>query len=73
MDWCQGQPDCEDPARLCKDLEDDFHAFSNLKKKYPSKFKVVRYEDFSSNLEAASREVLQFLGLPHHKNLGKHK
>ena len=25
--WCPGNPDCEDPKLLCRDLVDDYHSF----------------------------------------------
>ena len=38
-DWCPGNPDCEDPARLCSDLVDDYHSAVELKKQFPDKVK----------------------------------
>ena len=70
--WCKGYPDCADPARLCKDMEDDFHAFKDLSKRYPSRYKVVRYEDFSLDPEKHSKDVLQFYGVPFHPNVEKY-
>ena len=34
--WCPGNPDCTDPARLCADLEADFHTASRLRGTYGS-------------------------------------
>ena len=70
--WCRGHPDCEDPSRLCKDLEDDFHSFKKLRKMYPSRYKVIRYEDFSLNPEQYSKDVMHFYGVPLHDDVGKY-
>ena len=70
--WCKGSPDCADPARLCKEMEADFHAFKDLSKRYPSRYKVVRYEDFSLDPEKHSKDVLQFYGVPFHPNVEKY-
>ena len=69
LKWCRQHQDCHNPERLCQDLESDFHAFKQLKKKYPSKYRVVRYEDFALDLKKNSRRVLEFYGLPIHNNL----
>ena len=39
QDWCPTNPDCEDPARLCSDLLDDYHTFKQLSREYPDRFK----------------------------------
>lgn len=39
--WCGGNPDCEDPSRLCEDLVADYKTAEVLLKKYPTRF---RYE-----------------------------
>ena len=38
-DWCPGNQDCEDPARLCQDLQSDHQAFLRLSAKYPGRYK----------------------------------
>jgi hypothetical protein len=38
-DWCPENPDCEDPAKLCSDLVDDYHSAQELVKKFPGKIK----------------------------------
>ena len=37
-DWCPGVPDCDSPAVLCSDLEDDYYAAQQLRKEYPGRF-----------------------------------
>ena len=37
--WCSGHQDCVDPARLCQDLESDFHAYQSLSSLFPDRYK----------------------------------
>ena len=37
--WCPGNPDCDDPARLCGDLVSDYQAFKQLSKEFPGRYK----------------------------------
>ena len=37
--WCPGNRDCEDPARLCQDLQSDHEAFLRLSALYPGRYK----------------------------------
>lgn len=68
-DWCPGNPDCEDPARLCQDLESDYHAFQTLSKQYPGKYKMFRYEDFSMDPYNNTKEIFNFFGMTFHKRV----
>lgn len=63
-EWCPGQPDCDNPAILCKDMVDDFKAAKNLINKYPLRFKAIRYEDLSLDPFKITKEILSFYGLP---------
>lgn len=63
-DWCPGQPDCDSPAILCNDMVSDFKAAETLIKKYPNKFKAIRYEDLSLEPFVMTKEILTFYGLP---------
>ena len=38
--WCVGNDDCEDPQRLCNELEDQYYISKHLKKKVWIKFQV---------------------------------
>ena len=40
-DWCPGNPDCEDPEMLCRDMVDDFRAAEKLVKLYPGRIRSV--------------------------------
>lgn len=51
---------------FCKDLESDFHAAQILLKKYPSRFKVIRFDDLYRNPHGVVEEALNFYGLPFH-------
>ena len=37
--WCSGHPDCQDPARLCQDLESDFKAYQSLSRRFPDRYR----------------------------------
>jgi len=60
--WCPGNPDCEDPARLCQDLVDDHASYKRLLREFPGKYKVFRYEDFSMDPQNNTGEVFNFFG-----------
>ncbi|KAM7353376.1 carbohydrate sulfotransferase 4 [Cochliomyia hominivorax] len=62
--WCGGNPDCEDPQLLCEDLIADYKTAEVLLKKYPTRFRTLRYEDLSLDPYDMAQEILQFYGLP---------
>uniref|UniRef100_A0A1B6L2T0 Uncharacterized protein n=1 Tax=Graphocephala atropunctata TaxID=36148 RepID=A0A1B6L2T0_9HEMI len=41
-EWCPGQPDCWDPAKLCADLTADYSTAIKFADRYPRTFKYVR-------------------------------
>lgn len=63
-DWCPGQPDCDNSTILCSDMVADFKAAKKFAKRYPTKFKAVRYEDLSLQPFKMTKEILNFYGLP---------
>jgi hypothetical protein len=63
-DWCFGNADCSNYSVVCGDMVSDYHAAGELLRKYPNKFKVVRYEDLAIESHHQSREILNFYGLP---------
>lgn len=63
-DWCPGQPDCDNSTILCNDMVADFKAAKTFAKRYPTKFKAVRYEDLSLEPFKTTNEILNFYGLP---------
>lgn len=63
-EWCPGQPDCDTPSILCDDMVSDFKAAEILIKKYPSRFKAIRYEDLSLEPFKVTKDILNFYGLP---------
>lgn len=40
-EWCPGNPDCNDPAWLCRDLVSDYHTAKKFLKKFPYSFRFV--------------------------------
>ena len=37
-EWCPGQPDCDDPKRLCNDLEADYYTARKYYQIYTDRF-----------------------------------
>jgi len=68
-DWCPHNPDCEDPAKLCQDLVDDYHSLRKLLRQHPDRYKVFRYEDFSMNPYNNTRDVFNFFGFTMHSRV----
>ncbi|XP_046596053.1 carbohydrate sulfotransferase 5-like isoform X1 [Neodiprion lecontei] len=64
--WCQPHPDCSDPALTCADLISDYKVAVELLKKYPTRFKVIRYEDLSLDPYKHVEELYKFYGLDLH-------
>ncbi|KAG4066075.1 hypothetical protein HA402_001322 [Bradysia odoriphaga] len=62
--WCLGHSDCDQADILCEDLVSDYNAAEIFLKKYPQRFKVVRYEDLSLDPFQITEEILKFCGLP---------
>ncbi|GAB0096020.1 uncharacterized protein DMENIID0001_114690 [Sergentomyia squamirostris] len=65
-EWCIGHNDCDHPSILCQDLVTEYYEAQLLRKKYPNRFRVVRYEDLSLNPYEMTKEILQFYGLSMH-------
>ncbi len=58
--WCPGKPDCDDPKRLCDDLEKDFHSAVQLSQEFPGRVRIIRYEDFCADVYGQSKELLGY-------------
>ncbi|XP_069975671.1 carbohydrate sulfotransferase 5-like [Penaeus vannamei] len=65
-DWCPGEPDCDDPARLCGDLVSDYNTALVLRRKFPHSFRAVRYEDLSFDAYNMTKELFDFFHLSYH-------
>lgn len=65
-DWCPGNPDCDEPARLCNDLVSDYNTAQIFKRKFPHSFRVVRYEDLSFQAHNKTKELFDFFHLNYH-------
>ncbi|XP_015522085.2 carbohydrate sulfotransferase 5 [Neodiprion lecontei] len=70
-DWCPSSPDCFDPALTCADLVSDYKVAVELLKKYPTRFKVIRYEDLSLDPYKHVEELYKFYGLNLHPKTKK--
>lgn len=60
--WCNTD-DCNDPALLCSDMEDDLTVALQLQKEFPRKLFILRYEDMSLNPLVKTQKLLDYLGL----------
>ncbi|XP_046426411.1 carbohydrate sulfotransferase 5-like isoform X1 [Neodiprion fabricii] len=70
-DFCPPSPDCSDPALTCADLVSDYKVAVELLKKYPTRFKVIRYEDLSLDPYKYVEELYKFYGLFFHPETKK--
>ena len=70
-EWCLNDH-CSDPATACGDLTDDLEAAQRLAKEFPSKVRLVRYEDLSLNTMDTARDMLRFLNLPWHSSIQRY-
>ncbi|KAJ8970088.1 hypothetical protein NQ317_018045 [Molorchus minor] len=68
-DWCPGEPDCDQPNNLCADMVSDYSAAIQLKKRYPNRFRAIRYEDLSLHPFEIIKDLFNFLGLYFHPNV----
>ncbi|XP_046738517.1 carbohydrate sulfotransferase 5-like [Diprion similis] len=69
--FCQRGRDCVDAGLLCADLVSDYNAAVELQNKYPSTFRVLRYEDLCAEPYKQVEELFQFYGLNFHPNVKK--
>ncbi|XP_020706956.2 carbohydrate sulfotransferase 5-like isoform X2 [Athalia rosae] len=70
-DFCPTSPDCSDPALLCADMVSDYAVAVELQKKYPTTFRVIRYEDLAVEPYKHVEELSKFYGLDFHPNVKK--
>ncbi|XP_046738516.1 carbohydrate sulfotransferase 4-like [Diprion similis] len=70
--FCQKSLDCLDPNLLCADMVSDYNTAVELQKKYPSTFRVLRYEDLSLEPYKRVEELFEFYGLDFHPNVTKY-
>ncbi|XP_042873365.1 carbohydrate sulfotransferase 2-like [Penaeus japonicus] len=60
--WCRSA--CRDPEAICSFLEEDLKQASLLSKEYPTRFKMILYDEVCDDGFAALLDVMAFLGLP---------
>ena len=61
--------ECNDPKVLCSDMLADFMAAKNLMKKYPRKYRMLRYEDLVMDPLKVSEELFEFYKIPFHRDV----
>ncbi|XP_076068006.1 carbohydrate sulfotransferase 1-like isoform X2 [Oratosquilla oratoria] len=59
--WCK-TPDCNDPSGICQDMHEDFHAALQLRKDFPGRVYILRYEDLALNPSNKTASLLDHLG-----------
>ena len=62
IDWCSTD-DCRDIDTHCEDLEEDYHNFVILKKKYPKNLHFMRFEDFAMDPVGIYEDLFYDIGL----------
>jgi len=65
MIWCTQQNNCSDIGSLCHEMREDLNSFKQLKKAYPSKFTLIRFEDLSTNPITNTKRLLNKFGIPY--------
>ena len=68
-DWFSSCKECTDPKTICQQMLEDYHEFETLKVEYPTKFKVLRFEDFLLNPIGVSMDIFRFYEIPYHRNV----
>ena len=58
------RPYCTDPKILCQNHVKDYLIAKEIAYKYPSKFRILRYEDFALDPYHVTDQLLEFLKLP---------
>jgi hypothetical protein len=57
------QRNATDPSQFCKQQVSDYVQSKNMIIKFKNRFQIVRYEDISQNVFAASHSIIKFLNL----------
>ena len=63
VDWCSRSVDCIEPQRLCNDVISDLDAFEVLKKRYPDRVALVKYETLAKEPQTSFESLFHFAGL----------
>jgi len=60
--WCNFA-DCNDTATVCNHLQRDLRMAQLLRKEFPDRYRLVRYEDIATSPKETLRPLLRFAGL----------
>lgn len=63
LTWCQRDPDCNSPARLCDNVSKDLNLITKLTKEKPDRYYFLKFEDLSANVELETDKLFKFLGM----------
>uniref|UniRef100_A0A336LX30 CSON004182 protein n=1 Tax=Culicoides sonorensis TaxID=179676 RepID=A0A336LX30_CULSO len=61
---CETHPDCFSISEYCKILKDNYLTAISIFRKYPTRFKVVRFEDFVTNPFGVTLDIFNQFGIP---------
>ncbi|KAB0789967.1 hypothetical protein PPYR_15747 [Photinus pyralis] len=64
--WCLGFPDCEQPNLFCEGLVAEYKTAIRFKNEYPTRFRVIRYENLSIDPYRHTKDIFQFFQLHFH-------
>lgn len=60
---CNTNPDCYSMQRYCAYLVEDYNSVQALRKKYPTRVKVIRFEDLASKPTEVTKEIFEQFGI----------
>ena len=70
--FCRKDPGCNDPKVLCDNMQDDLLHAVEIRKQFPQRVHLVRYEDLSLYPFKETDAVFNFLGLQKTMNIEKY-
>lgn len=63
LTWCQRDPECNSPGRLCDSVMSDLKLIRKLTEQEPDRYYFLKFEDLSANVEAETEKLFKFLDL----------
>jgi hypothetical protein len=64
LPWCQPDPACNDPERLCAEVEEDLEWEKRLRSQFPDRHYFLKFEDLAANVQTETEKLFRFLGMP---------
>lgn len=65
LTWCHQRAEaCLNPKQHCSEVYDDLTRIEHLKRQFPNLFTVIKFEEFTSDVQTEAEKLFQFLELP---------